>query len=95
LPKKGMYNLKIAPGAERDIRKLQQRMSRLDFQRLSKALNELADEPHPQGVKKIKGAERAFRIRVGSYRMVYIVDDNENLVLILQVVKRTESTYRS
>ncbi|RLC91979.1 MAG: type II toxin-antitoxin system RelE/ParE family toxin, partial [Chloroflexi bacterium] len=40
-------------------------------------------------------AERAFRIRVGSYRVVYEVYDDENLVLILQVARRTETTYRS
>ncbi len=49
----------------------------------------------PPGVRKIEGAERAYRIRVGNYRIVYEVYDTENLVLILQVVRRTKTTYRS
>ncbi|MFW6102483.1 MAG: type II toxin-antitoxin system RelE family toxin [Chloroflexota bacterium] len=32
---------------------------------------------------------------MGSYRVVYEVYDNERLVLILQVVRRTEATYQS
>ncbi len=48
----------------------------------------------PQGVRKIKGAERAYRIRAGNYRVVYEIYDNENLVLILHIGLRTETTYR-
>jgi mRNA interferase RelE/StbE len=88
-----MHNLKISPGAERDIRRLSQRASRQDFERLRKAITSLADESRPQGVKKIKGVDRVYRIRVGSYRIVYKIYDNENLVLLLQVVRRTEATY--
>ena len=45
--------------------------------------------------EKIKGAERAYRIRAGDYQVVYEVYDNESLVLILRVARRTEITYRS
>jgi mRNA interferase RelE/StbE len=90
-----MYNLKIAPRAERDIRKLRPRASGQDSERLRRAIASLADEPRPQGVKKIRGAEQAYRIRVSSYRVVYDVYDRENLVLILQVARRTETTYRT
>ena len=39
--------------------------------------------------------EGLFKLRVGSYRVIYDVYDNEQLVLILQVVRRTEATYQS
>ena len=90
-----MYRLEVSPAANRDLDRLKKRIQRHDFERLRIAIKDLADEPRPQGVRKIRGAERAFRIRVGSYRVVYEVYDNENLVLILQVVRRTEATYRS
>ena len=89
-----MYRIEIAPAAERDLEKLKGRIRRQDFERLRDAIGSLADEPRPQGVRKIKGAEKAYRIRVGSYRVVYDVYDNDNLVLILQVVRRSETTYR-
>ena len=90
-----MYRLEVSPAADRDLDKLKRRIQRHNFERLRVAIRDLADEPRPQGVRKIRGAERAYRIRVGSYRVVYEVYDSENLVVILQVVRRTEATYRS
>ena len=90
-----MFRLEVSPAAERDIERLKGRIRRQDFERLRVAIRSLANEPRPHGVRKIKGAEKAYRIRVGSYRVVYEVYDNEQLVLILQVARRTETTYRS
>ena len=90
-----MYRIEVSPAASRDLDRLKKRIQRHDFEGLRIAIGSLADEPRPQGVRKIRGAERAFRIRVGSYRVVYEVYDDENLVLILQVARRTETTYRS
>jgi mRNA interferase RelE/StbE len=90
-----VYRLEVSPEAGRDLERLKKRIQRHDFERLRVAIRGLADEPRPQGVRKIRGAERAYRIRVGSYRVVYEVYDDENLVLILQVVRRTEATYQS
>ena len=89
-----MYRIEISPAADRDLEKLKSRIRRQDFERLRDAIGELVGEPRPQGVRKIKGAEKAYRIRVGSYRVVYEVYDNDNLVLILQVARRSETTYR-
>lgn len=89
-----MYRIEVAPAADRDLEKLKGRIRRQDFERLREAVNSLAAEPCPQGVRKIKSAEMAYRIRVGSYRVVYEVYDDDNLVLILQVVRRSETTYR-
>ena len=89
-----MYRLEVSPAADRDLDRLKQRIRRHDFERLRTAIRGLADEPRPHRVRKIKGAERAYRIRVGNYRVVYEINDNESLVLILQVTRRTETTYR-
>lgn len=89
-----MYRLEVSPSADRDLEKLKGRIRKQDFERLRVAVRSLADEPRPQGVRKIKGAERAYRIRVSSYRVVYEVYNDENLVLILQVTRRSETTYR-
>jgi mRNA interferase RelE/StbE len=89
-----VYRLEVSPAADRDLEKLKGRISRPDFERLRDAVNALAEDPRPEGVRKIKGEERAYRIRVGSYRVVYEVYDNDSLVLILQAVRRSETTYR-
>lgn len=89
-----MYRIEVSPAADRDLDRLKKRIQRLDFERLRTAIGNLADDPRPHGVRKIKGAETAYRIRVGDYRIVYEVYDRDSLVLILQVVRRTETTYR-
>ncbi len=89
-----MYRLEVSPAAGRDLERLKGRIRRQEFERLRIAIRGLADEPRPHGVRKIKGAERAYRIRAGNYRVVYEIYDNENLVLLLQVARRTETTYR-
>ena len=89
-----MFRLEVSPAADRDLVKLKDRIRKQDFERLRAAVRSLADEPRPQGVRKIKGTERAYRIRVGSYRVVYEVYNDDNLVLILQVARRSETTYR-
>jgi len=89
-----VYRIEVSPAADRDLERLKRRIQRLDFERLRTAVGNLADDPRPHGVRKIKGAETAYRIRVGDYRVVYEVYDRDSLVLILQVVRRTETTYR-
>ena len=88
-----MHNLEVSPAADRDLERLKGRIRRQDFERLRTAVRGLAENPRPHGVRKIRGAERTYRIRAGSYRVVYEVYDDESLVLILQVTRRTEITY--
>jgi mRNA interferase RelE/StbE len=89
-----VYRVEISPAADRDLEKLKSRIRMQDFERLRNAVRALAEEPRPHGVRKIRGAEKAYRIRVGNYRVVYDVYDGDNLVLILQVTRRSETTYR-
>ena len=89
-----MYKLEVSPAADRDLDRLKQKIQRQDFERLRIAIRGLADKPRPHGVRKIKGTKKAYRIREGNYRVVYEIYDDENLVLLLQIVRRTETTYR-
>jgi mRNA interferase RelE/StbE len=94
VPGQSVYRVEISPAADRDLEKLKSRIRMQDFERLRNAVRNLAENPRPQGVRKIRGAEKAYRIRVGNYRVVYDVYDSDNLVLILQVARRSETTYR-
>jgi mRNA interferase RelE/StbE len=89
-----VYRLEVSPSADRDLEKLKGRIRSQDFDRLREAVRSLAKEPRPRGVRKIKGVEKAYRIRVDGYRLVYEVYDDNKLVLILQVAHRSEATYR-
>jgi mRNA interferase RelE/StbE len=90
-----MYKIEVSPSAERDLGKLKVRIKKADFDRLRIAVGGLAEEPRPEGVRKIKGTERTYRIRVGSYRIVYEIYDADNMVLLLYIARRTETIYRT
>jgi mRNA interferase RelE/StbE len=90
-----VYRIEVSPAADRNLKKLGERIQRPSFERLRDAIGSLADNPRPYRVRKIEGTERAYRIRVGAYRVVYEIYDREKLVLILHVSRRTEATYRS
>ncbi|MDJ0899633.1 MAG: type II toxin-antitoxin system RelE/ParE family toxin [Xenococcus sp. MO_188.B8] len=51
-------------------------------------IDALATEPRPEGVVKLKGEENLYRIRVGDYRVIYNVQDDRLLVLVVKVGHR-------
>jgi len=57
--------------------------------RIASAIDNLADEPRPPGATKLAG-RGDYRIRVGDYRIVYAVDDEERLVLIARIAHRRD-----
>jgi mRNA interferase RelE/StbE len=89
-----VYRIEVSPSAERDLFKLGSRITRVEFERIRVSISSLADQPRPVGVRKLKGSDDVYRIRVGRFRIIYIVNDEILLVLIIQVAKRTESTYK-
>ena len=64
----------------------------LDRQRVAEAVQTLADDPRPPGVKQLE--LNIYRLRVGDYRVIYKVFDAEGVILIGWVARRSESTYR-
>jgi mRNA interferase RelE/StbE len=50
-------------------------------------------EPRPPGSAKLVGSD-FWRLRVGDLRVIYAIDDDARLVVVLRVARRSESTYR-
>jgi len=68
---------------------------RKDQARLLVVLKNLAEDPRPSGCRPIKDAPKGtYRVRVGSYRVIYTVVDADQVVVVARVAKRDESTYR-
>lgn len=84
-----MYELLLDRHAERQLDKLT-----LDdtFERIDKAIRGLALNPRPHGVVKLLG--NTHRIRVGDYRIIYSVNDEDRVVLVAEIRYRNERTYR-
>ncbi len=81
-----MYEILIEKAAERDLKKL----SATDFERIIPHLKGLAEEARQAGARKISGSEHDWRIRVGTYRVIYEIDEKGKTVKILRVRHRRE-----
>ena len=74
------------------VKKELRRIPPVDLIRIGDAVLALGHEPRPEDAKQLQ--KDIFRIRVGDYRIVYKVYDDEMLVLIGRVVRRGEDTYK-
>jgi len=63
-------------------------------ERVYTKISQLADNPRLEGVKKLKGYENEYRLRVGDYRVRYEIIDKTQTVLLLQCKHRRE-VYRN
>lgn len=52
-------------------------------------MNTLKENPYPYGTKKLHGRE-GYRIRVGDYRILYVVDESNKCIEIFSVAHRKE-----
>ena len=81
------YRVLIKPSAAREIEAVDQKRDR---QRIVARILALAGEPRPMGSEKLAGAIDRDRIRVGRYRAVYSIADDELLVLVVRVADRKD-----
>jgi mRNA interferase RelE/StbE len=58
--------------------------------RFLRAIQRLAHEPHPAGYRRLSAYDDVFRIRVGTYRVIYEVRRRQILVVILKVGHRKD-----
>jgi mRNA interferase RelE/StbE len=65
------------------------RRHRRTYERVIAAIRELVHAPRPPGARKLSGRE-SYRIRIGDYRVIYLVDDEELIVTVLGVGHRRE-----
>lgn len=56
--------------------------------RIVRAIEALAVTPRPPGAIQLAGGEGELRIRVGNYRVIYDVEDDAIVVLVLRIGHR-------
>ena len=82
-----MYEVLLEGAAERDLRRLPQ----AEFHRLVARIKALAEEPRPSGCRKITGSKNDWRIRAGTYRVIYEIDEKAKAVKVMRVRHRREA----
>ena len=58
--------------------------------RIVRRLEALEDNPRPRGVEKLAGVEELYRVRVGTYRIVYTIRDRELVVIVVRIGHRRD-----
>jgi mRNA interferase RelE/StbE len=79
------YTVRLKPRAERDLDRLPIGVARRIWQKLLA----LENDPRPPAVSKLEGSD-GYRIRVGDYRVVYLIDDRARVVEVVRVAHRRE-----
>jgi mRNA interferase RelE/StbE len=58
--------------------------------RIREAIEALAVDPRPPGCRKLEGRENAWRVRVGTWRVIYQIEEDRVVVLVVRVAPRGE-----
>ena len=80
------YAVQIKPSARKELESLPNNV----LARVIRKIESLAQDPRPAGCKKLKGYKDQWRVRIGDWRVVYIVDDGAKLVSVTRIAHRRE-----
>jgi mRNA interferase RelE/StbE len=67
-------------------------LQKVDYERVVVRLRALATNPRPQGCEKIYDA--IYRVRVGDFRIIYLIDEKNKNIEVGGIRRRTERTYK-
>ena len=81
------YSLLIKPSAAKELEAV---ATKADRQRIVGRIQTLASNPRPSASEKLAGYADRYRIRQGSYRIIYLIDDTHHEVTIFKVDHRRD-----
>jgi len=80
------YRVALAASAEKELLALPKKV----IARIVPRLEKLASVPRPPRCKKLKGGDKEWRIRVGDYRIVHVIDDAARIVDVTRIAHRRD-----
>lgn len=81
----GKFKVYIKPTAVKELQKIPKR----DVSRIIDKIRSLSSNPRPAGCEKLSADEK-YRIRQGSYRIVYAIEDGTLIVLVIKIGHRKD-----
>lgn len=82
-----MYEVILSRRAQREL----QRLPPEHLNRIARRLRELEQEPRPSGCRKLSGSTSDYRVRVGTLRIVYTIDDDLRVVRVFRIRPRGDA----
>ncbi len=88
MPGKKRYQVKFRKSARKEFLQLPTRIQ----DKIVEALSFLAENPFTEllQIKKLRGPEKLYRIRIGDYRLIYVVASLELVVIVIKIGHRKE-----
>lgn len=84
------YGIAITPAAQKSLSLLHKPLVR----QVKDAVFALGEQPRPYGCLKLSGKNDLYRVRVGSYRIVYEISDADKTVIITYIEPRDKAYKR-
>ncbi len=82
------YRIEIKPTAEKGILAVGDRATR---NRILAKIRSLANDPRPPGSIKLTDTSRTYRLRQGDHRIIYEIEDDRLIVLVVAVSNRRDA----
>lgn len=85
----GSYRVRLKRSAEKDLR----RINKSKIPSIIAAIEDLENNPRPVGCRKLVESDSSYKIRIGDYRVVYLVED---IVCVVEIerVRHRKDVYR-
>ena len=83
----GEYEVSFTRSARKELESLDSQTARRIFEKIVA----LANEPRPRGALKLSGTDNLYRLRVGDYRVIYAIDDQQAQVEVTAVRHRRDA----
>lgn len=87
-----MFEFRFSNKAEKFLKKCEPKLK----ERVLETINIIRENPLPAkqlDFKKISGEEETYRIRLSSHRIVYKIFWTENIIRVIKIERRKDSTY--
>jgi len=81
------YRIELSERAQRRLGRIEPRSA----ERIREAIDGLAGDPRPPGTVALSGfIPRAYRIRIGDFRVVFLIEDDTQTVFVIEVGHRRD-----
>jgi len=80
------FSIKWKSSAKKELKKI----DRSEISKILSEIEKLSKEPYPANHKKLLGTEHIYRIRIGNYRVIYSIENDELIIEIIRVRHRKE-----
>ena len=81
-----MYSILYKKSVEKDLRKLPKSV----LTAVIKKIQTLAKNPQPNGSVKLRGSTNLYRVRHSDYRIIYSINGDELVILVIKVAHRKD-----